>query len=62
VGIVQVSVELWPNEVCDRDKVVYSVSPINGWPDRKNKPGVETVSPNVHRPPTRTMARIAGYG
>ena len=32
------------------------------WPDRKNEPGVGTVSLDVHRPSTRAVARMVGYG
>ena len=46
----------------DQDKVVYSVSPTNRQPDGEDKSGVRTVSLNVHRSPTRTIVRMAGYG
>jgi len=46
----------------DQDKIVYSISPINRRPNRKNESGVGTVPPYVHRPLIRAMARVVGYG
>ena len=47
--------------VRDQDKIVYSILPTNRWPNGENEPEVRTISPNVYRSLTRTMARMAGY-
>ena len=44
--------------VGDRDEIVNGVPSTNRRSNGKNELGVGTISPNVHRSPTGTMARM----
>ena len=42
----------------NRNEVINSILPTDRWPDRENALGPQAISKDVHRSPTRTMARL----
>ena len=42
--------------------LLHHIPPTDKWSNWEDKPGVGTISPNVHWPLTRTVARIVGNG